>query len=197
MIGKYEWGVEYATIDYKPELGDDVIVSIYIGSDKRWHTSRVGEFNWTTPTIKRFCIIDERCKPVSKNPEFKPDAAVVSEKSESKPNATIVSETSKSNWYERGELPPVGMVCESYDFSHSQWVKVKTLDAETGSKELACVTVDEYGSYGRLFFGCKFRPIRTEREKTIDAAKNVIEKNTGDYPNLEALYDAGLLRLPD
>ncbi len=41
-----------------------------------------------------------------------------------------------------------------------------------------------------------FRPIKTEREKAIEAARDVVIAS-GEKSSLEALYDAGMLRLPE
>ena len=108
-----------------------------------------------------------------------------------------------NSWHERGELPPEETICESYDFDRSQWVKVKTLNARTGSGEIACVTIDESEAYGRLFFGCKFHPIKSEREKFVDAAANAFHSSCmHDYSGqpfldgLAGLYDAGF-KAPD
>lgn len=105
-----------------------------------------------------------------------------------------------NEWFERGELPPTGVECECFYSSGGKWVKVKTLDAQNpSSREMACVTVDDDGIYGRLFFGYRFRPIRTEREKVVEVAAPLIESlKFSSYAKIaEALYDAGLLRLPE
>ena len=98
-----------------------------------------------------------------------------------------------NSWHERGELPPAGTVCDAYDFGHSQWIRVKTLDAKSRD-ELACATIkDEV--YGRLIWCNKFRPIKTERELLIDVIASA--GNLSDGILADAIIAAGWSRVSE
>ena len=110
------------------------------------------------------------------------------DKMNSKPEVT-------KSWHERGELPPVGCKCEILGaFGHYQeWFPCKIIAEHSGSvfaaNERAWINV----KHGER----EFRPLRTEREKAIDAACNVICKNgVHDFERLviTKLYDAGMLK---
>lgn len=163
---KYEYGVEYQTNGKKPDLPDDVEVCIEGQSYKS--RDSVGEWDW--PLIRSFRIVDERYKPKSED----------------------------SSWFERGELPPVGARFEAYfeQDHHPKWsagvVAYKSIEhtiLKFDDGEENHYKTSELKKIG------KFRPIRTEREKAIEAAIAV----DGSITMLQAaaLYDAGLLRIPE
>jgi hypothetical protein len=185
-INGFKWGVEYPTNGNKPNLPDGIQVqrkSKYVLDPVVWngHVIIDKETSWDDTTA--FRIVDERYKP---------------KESQGKPSVDGVKSKLDNSWHERGELPPVGTICESYDFTHSQWAKVKTLDAITGSLEIACVTIDESEAYGRLFFGCKFRPIKSERDKFVEAALGIAEEvGRANYRTIfSKMHDAGF-KAPD
>lgn len=71
------------------------------------------------------------------------------------------------DWYdydkqEATKLPPVGMACECFNYETNEFVKVKVLDAVTGSREIAAATING-DSFGWVFWGCKFRPLDWNR----------------------------------
>ena len=110
-----------------------------------------------------------------------------------------------NGWYERGELPPVGTECEwsangvSYD------------PCEILMYHENCVVLchNKYRSTVRLLkvVGLTFRPIKSERERVIESAAEIIRNEQGarainsrDCPHKAsavALANAGLLRLPE
>jgi len=97
-------------------------------------------------------------------------------------------------------FPPEGVECEcepnntEWGFSESDFIK--------------CAVIKYYGDFvwietykGRAPVTTRidkvtFRPIKTERERAIEAARDVVIAS-GEKSSLEALYDAGLLRLPE
>lgn len=102
-----------------------------------------------------------------------------------------------STWHERGELPPVG------------WHGECTWGMRANFFE--CVILP-YGKLARASYGgdwaispigehreIEFRPICTERKKAIEAAAKIAEEHnkSGAKEFYGALYDAGLLRLPE
>lgn len=100
------------------------------------------------------------------------------------------------NWHDRGELPPVGEECEVYIEQRNCWAKVKVLAVDGD------YIVWRNGSDNKSYIGTNkdnVRPIRTEREKAIEAASKIAEEHnkSGAKEFYGALYDAGLLRLPE
>jgi len=112
-------------------------------------------------------------------------------------NMTEASPESSGDWYEKGGLPPVGTECEvlNPELHNSKWENCKILYIG----KFICV-YDSDSCNERVgkhdLYNIQFRPIKTDRERAIKAARDLIsanlEKNTFDV-----LYDAGLLRLPE
>ena len=107
--------------------------------------------------------------------------------------AQSVQSKPDNSWHERGEFPPVG--CECY-IRHSCWNSEKyekvTVAAITNEYVIVkYVTLEQHYMLNDI----SFRPLRTEREKAIDAVCMAI----GDVGEdglllIERLYDAGLLK---
>ena len=104
-----------------------------------------------------------------------------------------------NSWFERGELPPVGTHCE---FNHPEFNRfVGCLVVGHFRHEAVCAP-----SGGNYFGGSaskfrpliQLRPLRTEREKAIDAAMDGINVEDGFIYSsrsiIEKLYDAGMLK---
>jgi hypothetical protein len=102
-------------------------------------------------------------------------------------------------WFEFGELPKSGESCE-YKFQNPD-VSWQPVQVNYISAKHAILTMLEDGNECHTdgFKAADFRPIRTDKEKAIDAAGAVIIKTSSavDDLALNALYDAGFLRLPD
>ena len=101
--------------------------------------------------------------------------------------------TPDNSWCERGELPPVG--CECY-IRHSCWNSEKYEKVTVAAITNEYVIV-KYATFEQHYMlnDISFRPLRTEREKAIDAVCMAI----GDVGEdglllIERLYDAGLLK---
>lgn len=104
---------------------------------------------------------------------------------------------SNNEWYERGELPPVGVECEFKLVGFWKHCEVKGEATNYGER----IVLAQIGE------GCKatsdaklFRPIRTDRERAIDAALKIAQEfdlPSGIHQIFEKCYDAGLLRLPE
>ena len=105
-----------------------------------------------------------------------------------------------NSWHDRGELPPVGTECE---FNHPEFKRfVGCLVVGHHRHEAVCAP-----SGGNYFGGSasqfrpliQLRPLRTEREKAIDAALSVLPIGGNDNTRsakfiIEKLYDAGMLK---
>ena len=108
------------------------------------------------------------------------------DKMSSKPEVDI-------SWHERGEFPPVG--CECY-IRHSCWNSEKYEKVTVAAITNEYVIV-KYATFEQHYMlnDISFRPLRTEREKAIDAACKAIggvDKN--GLLIIERIYDAGLLK---
>ena len=98
-----------------------------------------------------------------------------------------------NSWHERGEFPPVGTICEMIDDKNT-WLECEVISHKDGS----CIGwIPSRKSPFYTYDKSEFRPIRTEREKAIDAVCMAISDVGEDGLLLiERLYDAGLLKLP-
>ena len=114
-----------------------------------------------------------------------------------------------NEWFERGELPPVG---EAVLYSTTRYQESKPA-IEIGNWYRGIIIAYHDGFVWTSDNGIrsleitKFRPIRTEREKAIEAAISAASDGLGHasygvgHVNLviiaNSIYDAGLLRLPE
>ena len=106
-----------------------------------------------------------------------------------------------NEWFDRGELPPVGAVVDystSFFSSTDRNFGVCTVLAYHVGK----VWIDISGSIDFVISldVIKFRPIKTDKEKAIEAALSVMSTKTisnTQRKTINKLYDAGLLRLPE
>lgn len=101
-------------------------------------------------------------------------------------------------WFEAGDAPPAGTYCQVKQKNEFVNCYIVGLD------DCGAIVYRIDGFYGAKMDQNSFRPIRTEREKAIDAAVKVCTgvniATTTDgltMKTLNKLYDAGLLRLPD
>lgn len=138
-------------------------------------------------------VIESLCRDESLVPDTKQDLAIIAAGLDG--NALEQSKPYKreADWTPGETLPPVGEICEFY-FDGS-WDKALIL-ARDG--DFAWVNV-----LGRDHVTAddpkEFRPIRTDRDKAVEAAsKHLNSKGWVSRGNeLASLYDAGLLRLPE
>ncbi|MFQ1732376.1 hypothetical protein ACK38X_02495 [Aeromonas veronii] len=104
----------------------------------------------------------------------------------------------RSDWFDRGELPPVGIECEVL-WDDCEWHKTKIIAHLYIDKFNMC-PVFTTGWDDTSFVECmphyqSFRPLRTEREKAIEEMKLHCPHH-GSWDTVgriyaEALYDAG------
>lgn len=157
LINGYEWGVEYKTNGEKPNLPDDVEVEW--ASHAQWvRVDKVCNLEWGKSDpycvpITKFRIVDERYKPKEQ-------------------------EMNNNNWYEKGELPPVGEVCVLVS------VGFKELNYEV---EITYIG-DGVGCYRWLktnneytvnLCDARFRPLRTETDKLVEQMKSDLSGEWG------------------
>lgn len=94
-------------------------------------------------------------------------------------------------WHDRGELPPVGSECSA--MCYGEWVTVEVLRHRVNNVGMNIAAVMNCTSFN-VFWATDFRPLRTEREKAIDAL-NALVGDIEKYPTwrdaIAAIYDAG------
>ena len=98
-----------------------------------------------------------------------------------------------NSWYERGELPPVGCECDiRHYYCNSEKYEKVTVAAITSE-----YVIVKYATFEQHYMlkDISFRPLRTEREKAIDAAcKAICGVGEDGLLIIERLYDAGMLK---
>ena len=106
----------------------------------------------------------------------------------------------QTGWNGEG-LPPVGTECEAWDWDEKKWVSGVFI--MKGNSDHAFATGSNK-SWGKLFWAAKFRPLKTERERAIEAAIKPILRTQSELKSpkwasaiAEELYDAGLLKEPE
>lgn len=94
----------------------------------------------------------------------------------------------RNGWHKRGELPPIGTVCERQH--GSAWLQTKIVGWD-GSK---IVFTTPWGGYdSAIKKPSDFSPLQTERERWIKAAQKVIGCDPNAHRHmLGQLYDSGL-----
>ena len=171
-VNGYQYGVEYETNGEKPDLDDDVVVE-FKNKHGLWNVMGKGSVAfWAWHFGVAFRIVDDRFKP--------------------KQTPMPVQNTEQDNsWHERGELPPAGTICECFDYSHWQRALILCRDGNSAWVRLAeddRVTKSDPSD---------FRPIKSDREKFIDAASDVMRgtsvviTGSAQFEICAALFDAG------
>ena len=94
-----------------------------------------------------------------------------------------------SSWYERGEFPPIGTICEMIDDKET-WLECEII----AHKNSFCI--GWISSRNAPFYTddkSEFRPLRTEREKAIEDMSRIMHEHDSVINDitLGALYDAG------
>ena len=113
-------------------------------------------------------------------------------------NSTFsVNSNPANSWYERGELPPVGAVCECEGYAPASECEIVAY-----SDDQVCVRWRENKLLDVIDITSgevKFSPLRTEQEKAIDEMVGIL-KAKFDRPGIDGiavsdivneLYDAG------
>ena len=107
-------------------------------------------------------------------------------------NPNSASKRVANDWFERGELPPVGAECE-YIIGERRGYKSCTF---VGLNSRGSIVIEDCNGEYRSYHShqIKFRPIRTDRDNLIERAERDIESQASlvaSTPQIEALIDAG------
>ena len=98
-----------------------------------------------------------------------------------------------NSWHERGELPPVGGVCEA--MINGEWIAAEVLRHRINSAGMNVAAVMSCASFG-VYWSADFRPIRTEREKAIDEMSTLVRDGLVSHEMAKEfavkMHDAGL-----
>lgn len=98
-----------------------------------------------------------------------------------------------NSWHERGELPPVGGVCEA--MINGEWIAAEVLRHRINSAGMNVAAVMSCASFG-VYWAADFRSIRTEREKAIDEISALVRDGLVSPEMAKEfaikMYDAGL-----
>ena len=204
FINGYRWGVEYETNGKRPELADDVVVSCKIFNTnhiRNKHEQKVDFWDWDirdmSSDIESFRITDQRYKPADTSYLENNNLAQVDD-------ISVV----ESEWYDYENqralrLPDVGTECLTwFDDGKECWQKCKVLALSPYEQDHMAVSL--IGRHDRkLVWANNFKPLdhatrkaELEKKRVIASACEVIPE-IGGKSLLEALYDAGYLRLPD
>jgi len=178
-LWQYRWGVEYAANGKKPELADDVEVVCFGYDGVNCGNGRVFERRWDL--MEKFKITDPRYKPA--------DTSYLNEQSKDR-----IAERSKMIANSRQCWPPVaGMTVELWH--GGRYVEdVEFLCERGGNVVFWRFSNDSVDS--AVMPTAELKPIRTEREKVIEAAFAQLSEFKDSNQVLGDLYDAGMLVLP-
>ena len=98
-----------------------------------------------------------------------------------------------NSWHERGELPPVGGVCEA--MINGEWIAAAVLRHRINSAGMNVAAVMSCASFG-VYWSADFRPLRTEREKAIDEIAALVRDGLVPHEMAKEfavkMHDAGL-----
>lgn len=205
-INGFQWGVEYPTNGKKPDLPDYVYVDVKCHSIKNewkgYTDLKVSGVCWCNPgryevPAVSFRIIDSRYKPKEPESHGKPSVdggtnTTEFGKKEFTQDYSAIADAVKSlpdnSWHERGELPPVGaMVTAGKD--------KRQCEVKCHLKNCRAAVEYENAELG-IYEPRDFRPIKTEREKFVEAAYKAAYFTTSCKVSLGKLYDAGF-KAPD
>lgn len=171
-VNGYLWGREYPTNGKKPDLPDDCEYHVKFNGMSKFDSICRTNKTWKTiwESVQYFKIVGDRYKP--KQPE-----------SNSKP--------SDNSWHERGEFPTAGAECEVK--FNGVWYETRVVGMNLDycvfySREFKDTLYDAHNE------PMNFRPIKSEKEKFIEAAIDSVggeQAIIGARIVLGKLYDSG------
>jgi len=191
FIGKYRWGVEYPTNGKRPELADDVVVTVHKMPTDETMKEIVAHWNWCR--MDCFKITDQRYKPA--------DTSYLQT-----PAAEPVEEVANGDWWDGVSFPPIGVEFEITfpDDTDPKWELAVVLFSSEQITIISFSGFEQSFKTSGLKEVCKFRPLdhatrkaELEKKRVVDAALKFTGLAIDIEDNLKRLYDAGCLRLPE
>ena len=103
----------------------------------------------------------------------------------------------KNDWHKRGEFPPVGAQFE-FSYNGSSWDERVMLFNDG----ITCLMAHRKYPANRWHYKCddsemRFRPLQTERERWVEMARKATFEADEKQNYYEAIYDAGLAKMPE
>ena len=95
----------------------------------------------------------------------------------------------KNDWHKKGELPPVGTVCEMLPWWH-------VCESIAPHRDGMVMYNHSEDAYFLATKNTRFRPLQTERERVVKAWIEKIEDSDILNAYLGGLYDIGALKMP-
>ena len=208
MVTKDQWLARRAELQNKPSWADAPEWAEWLAKDSPdkdeesawwWYADKpvAMKNTWQVSTDGRawmvascHCDLGDWRDTLEKRPEeFKPFASIEDNQELSMTQQQVKQD---NGWFERGELPPVGVECEAKKYGKEEWYKVVICGA---GKHLGLAVAFYEKQKGSDAFTCSsaeyFRPVRTERDVLIE-----IIKKTDDTDDriADAILAAGFKR---
>ena len=196
MITIDQWLARRAELQNKPSWDDAPGWATHLGQNKRgqWYFMQDGQVVDST----RIYHMHKKCSGEICVGEVLGDWRDTLEKrpeqAEFEPFVSIEDSQEKemkqdNKWFERGELPPVGEVCEAYIDYPPQWIETEIVAHKDGFAIGWCKSVMK-GCHGDKAH--EFRPLRTERDKAIDEMVDCLSSRWANCEEIAAhLYENG------
>jgi len=186
MIMKYEYMKEYSCNGEEPNLPNGTLIELYCRLDDEWYPSKV-KVRGSIPSWRewdKFRIVDERYKPKSEDvytntcgirackdredwercgTDVSDFELSVTQTGNEIIDVSVVKDTRKSDWFERGDLPPVGEVVD-YWYCRGKEYKGNCIIRGYNGHEVWCKTIDGENHFNKKNFvvtnDCEFTPIK-------------------------------------
>lgn len=154
-----------------------------------------GEFRYGKSVVTKDQWLSRRAELQSVTEQFKPSIEEANRLAQEFKLFTSIEDNQEqemkqdNGWYERGDLPPVGVEC---DIRHSCWNSEKyekvTVAAITNEYVIVkCATFEQH----YMLKDISFRPIRTEREVLISVIIDEMNRYDTDAKLADAILAAG------
>lgn len=201
QFSRDQWLARRAELQNKPGWGAVPGRANWLAQDAAgswlWHSSEPECRNggWIGSTTRGYaakgCVLGDWRDTLEKRPEdFKPFTSIEDNQGQ---DMTQQHDMKQDNgWFERGELPPVGVECEAKKYGKEEWYKVVICGA---GKHLGLAVAFYEKQKGSGAFTCSsaeyFRPVRTERDVLLSIIVEEMNRYDTDGKLADAILAAG------